>query len=184
MLALFLHALLCVVFLSSDSLAHSAGGIEASRADDWVAPVAGATQSDVLQSFIPPQLPWSSAHRGIDLRAATGQVLAPAAGEVTFVGNVVDRPVITIRHSNGLLSSFEPVESEHRVGDVLEQGDEVGAISDAVSHCASPCIHWGVREPDAWHIGSSVRDLYIDPAFLLGWTEPSVLWPIDTNPTF
>lgn len=96
MLALFLHALLCVVFLSSDSLAHSAGGIEASRADDWVAPVAGATQSDVLQSFIPPQLPWSSAHRGIDLRAATGQVLAPAAGEVTFVGNVVDRPVITI----------------------------------------------------------------------------------------
>ena len=154
-----------------------------SGSDTWVPPLSGATQSDIVQPFIAPQQPWSAAHRGVDLLADnTSEVIAPAPGEVTFVGTVVDRPVVTIRHSDGLLSSFEPVESDLQVGQTVSQGHSIGNISADKNHCDSACLHWGVRKPDAWLVGSTVRDLYLDPAFLLGWTEPSVLWPIHSDP--
>lgn len=150
--------------------------------DAWIAPVQGATEADLLATFIPPEMPWSAAHRGIDIAAQALDIVAPADGEVTFVGVVVDRPVVSIRHPNGLLSSFEPVESELMVGDTVTQGQVLGTLAAAVSHCDSQCVHWGVRKPDAWQVGSTTRDLYIDPAFLLGWSEPSILWPIHSDP--
>ena len=152
------------------------------HSDIWAPPVADADQSDVLAAFIPPDMPWSAAHRGIDLAAPSTEVLAPGSGEVTFVGVVVDRQVISIRHNNGLISSLEPVESTLNVGDVVSQGQVIGKLSAGSSHCDTQCVHWGVRKPDAWHIGSTQRDLYIDPAFLLGWNEPSVLWPVHSDP--
>ncbi len=150
----------------------------------WVPPVPRADPADVLQPFVAPEMPWSAAHRGIDIQATTDEVIAPADGEVVFVGQVVDRPVLTLRHGNGLLSSFEPIESELKVGSTISQGDLVGTISTDTAHCETRCMHWGVRVPDGWHIGSTVRDLYIDPGFLLGWTEPSVLWPVYSDPKY
>lgn len=149
---------------------------------DWRPPVEHATAADVLKAFHRPDQPWSAAHRGIDLRAGPADVVAPNGGVVKFVGVVVDRPVLTIEHPNGLLSSFEPVESELTVGASVATGELLGTISPDVAHCAIQCVHWGVRIPNAWQIGTTVRDLYIDPAFLLGWTEPSVLWPIYSEP--
>lgn len=177
-----LHALIFGLWWSPDAAASPNEMTMTSMSDRWVPPIVDASEGDIVKSFIPPQMPWSAAHRGIDIRAPTAQVVAPAAGEVTFVGTVVDRPVLTIRHPNGLLSSFEPVESDLEVGDTVSQGQPVGEISDGTSHCDLRCVHWGVRKPDAWRIGSTTRDLYIDPAFILGWTEPSVLWPLQTDP--
>lgn len=150
---------------------------------EWNPPIRNATEADIVQMFIPPNMPWSSAHRGIDIRASDGDVLAPNDGEVTFVGTVVDRPVISIQHSNGLITSLEPVESELEVGDKVAAGQTIGAISNNASHCDAQCLHWGLRMPDAWQIGSTFRDLYIDPAFVLGWTKPSILWPVHSDPT-
>lgn len=184
LLAVIFKTLLAVLILYPIPAASATNvTIHASQHSDiWAPPVAGADQSDVLAAFIPPAMPWSAAHRGIDLAAPSTEVLAPGRGEVTFVGVVVDRQVISIRHNNGLISSLEPVESNLNVGDAVSQGEVIGKVSAESSHCDTPCVHWGVRKPDAWHIGSTQRDLYIDPAFLLGWTEPSILWPVHSDP--
>jgi len=181
---LFVHAMLFALFWNPIPQAHAADvGVRPSNdITDWRPPVASARPGDLLRPFVAPQMPWSAAHRGIDIRASTAEVIAPAAGEVTFIGQVVDRGVVTIRHPNGLLSSFEPVESDLEVGAVVAPGDPIGMITADASHCEVLCVHWGVRVPDGWHIGSSVRDLYIDPGFLLGWTEPSILWPVHSDP--
>ena len=179
---LLLNAMVLLAWWVSGAVASDVAPASASMTDRWVPPIVDASQADIVNDFIPPQMPWLAAHRGLDLRSAAPQVVAPAAGEVTFVGMVVDRQVLTIRHANGLLSSFEPVESELQVGDTVSQGQQLGELSEGVSHCEVQCVHWGVRKPDAWRIGSTTRDLYIDPAFLLGWTEPSILWPIHSEP--
>ena len=183
-LVLFIHTVLFALFWNPIPQAH-ASGISATlppETTNWRPPLPGAGLANLLEPFVPPSMPWSAAHRGIDIRASSTQVVTPAAGEVTFVGLVVDRPVVTIRHSNGLLSSFEPVESDLAVGTVVAAGDPVGTIAEGADHCEVRCVHWGVRVPDGWQIGSSVRDLYIDPGFLLGWTEPSILWPVHSDP--
>lgn len=148
---------------------------------DWVPPIPGATPGDVLRPFDNPSKPWASGHRGIDL-AGGPQVVAPAAGTVKFVGQVVDRPVLTIEHADGTLSSFEPVISELEVGDAVSVGQTIGSVDPDVAHCETSCVHWGVRIPNGWHIDGAIRDLYIDPQLLLGWNKPSVLWPVHSDP--
>ncbi|WP_246263083.1 peptidoglycan DD-metalloendopeptidase family protein [Arthrobacter mobilis] len=77
----------------------------------------------VLGAFRPPAEPWLSGHRGVDLAATPGAaVAAPAAGTVSFAGWVVDRPVVTIDHGNGLRSSFEPVAAGLKKGDAVARG--------------------------------------------------------------
>ena len=180
--AMLLQAMVLLAWWSPGTAASDVALTSASSTEPWLPPIVDANEADIVNGFIPPQMPWSAAHRGLDLQADIEQIIAPAAGEVTFVGTVVDRPVLTIRHANGLLSSFEPVDSDLQVGDSVSQGQQLGELSEGVSHCEVQCVHWGVRKPDAWRIGSTTRDLYIDPAFLLGWTEPSILWPIHTDP--
>ncbi|WP_445154839.1 M23 family metallopeptidase [Arthrobacter sp. Hor0625] len=122
----------------------------------------------VLRAFDPPARPWLSGHRGVDLAAATAgvPVTAPAAGTVSFAGFVVDRPVITIDHGNGLRSSFEPVASTLRSGAAVARGAELGRV--LLGHCGTaPCLHWGVRRD---------RD-YLNPLGFLIDLRPSVLLP-------
>lgn len=182
---LILQALVIAVFFNPMPMANATViHADASHvADHWIPPIEAATEIDVLNAFVPPEMPWSSAHRGLDIRAAEAQVLAPEGGEVSFVGVVVDRPVITIEHPDGLISSFEPVDSELAVGDTVAAGQTIGRLPAETSHCDVQCVHWGVRKPDAWQVGATVRDLYIDPAFLLGWSDPSILWPVHSDPS-
>ena len=180
--AWFVVVILLALGLPSNHNAHVPISMTVSSSDTWRPPLPDATETDVVRPFVAPERPWSAAHRGVDLRTGSTEVVAPAPGEVTFIGTVVDRPVVTIRHSDGLFSSFEPVTSDLQVGQIVSQGDPIGDISAENNHCGSACLHWGVRKPDAWQIGSTVRDLYLDPAFLLGWTEPSVLWPLHSEP--
>jgi murein DD-endopeptidase MepM/ murein hydrolase activator NlpD len=122
----------------------------------------------VLRAFEPPPKPWLSGHRGVDLAAASfgAPVTAPASGTVSFVGVVVDRPVITLDHGNGLKSSFEPVQSELVKGAYVAEGGSLGTVLPG--HCAtSPCVHWGVRRGED----------YVNPLAFVMDLRPSVLLP-------
>jgi len=126
----------------------------AAPARGWAWPL--APKPAVLRGFDPPDRPWLSGHRGVDLRAGAGAVVsAPAPGRVSFAGVVVDRPVLTIDHGDGLRSSFEPVETSLRAGDPVAAGSPVGAVAAAQSappgHCGgTPCLHWGVRSGEEY----------------------------------
>lgn len=122
-----------------------------------------------------PAHDWLPGHRGIDLTALVGgAVTAPASGEVTFAGVVVSRPVVSLRHAGGFISSFEPVDATVRVGDVVDVGDPLGTVSTVASHCSpATCVHWGLRREGRYvnpldHLSSfgPVRLLPLD-----GWTE-------------
>lgn len=134
---------------------------------DWAWPL--APRPGVLRAFDPPDKPWMSGHRGVDLEAAHdgAPVTSPASGTVSFVGVVVDRPVITIDHGNGLRSSFEPVQSTLTTGDAVAKGQAIGTV--LAGHCgALPCVHWGVRRGED----------YLNPlAFVLD-LRPSILLPL------
>jgi hypothetical protein len=135
-----------------------------------------ASRPGVIRPFDPPERPWLSGHRGVDLRATLGQeVRAPADGTVSFVGRVVDRDVVTIDHGHGLLSSFEPVESDLPRGAVVSAGQVVGRLAPTPMHCPGGCLHWGVRNAGG---GTGDRGTdYVDPLRLVADTRPSVLLP-------
>jgi murein DD-endopeptidase MepM/ murein hydrolase activator NlpD len=96
-------------------------------------------------------------------------VVAPAAGVVTFEGVVAGRPVISIDHGRGLVSSLEPVSAAVQRGHRLRAGEVLGVVSDRPGHCGSrTCVHWGVR--------SGGR--YINPLSLVpGAFGPIILLP-------
>lgn len=120
----------------------------------------------VLRPFIAPATRYSPGHRGIDVAAPIGtDVLSPASGVVHYSGVVVDRPVISIRHGDGLISSFEPVESELTEGSVVDAGSVIGTVM--AGHCTAPCVHFGVRR----------HGEYVSPLNYLGGIPPSVLLP-------
>jgi murein DD-endopeptidase MepM/ murein hydrolase activator NlpD len=147
--------------------ASAAAGAAQVAAPSWQWPLAPRPQ--VLRHFDPPPKPWFSGHRGVDLGAAAdgGRVASPAAGTVSFVGVVVDRPVITIDHGNGLRSSFEPVESSLAAGAPVAAGQLIGTILPG--HCpAASCVHWGVRRGED----------YVDPLQFVMDLRPSILLPL------
>ena len=143
----------------------AAGG--AGAAPSWRWPL--APRPPVLRSFDPPPKPWLSGHRGVDLGAGGdgAPVTSPTGGTVSFVGVVVDRPVITIDHGGGLRSSFEPVDSVLVAGSVVAAGQVVGTVR--TGHCpGTTCVHWGVRDGDG----------YVDPLQFVMDLRPSVLLPL------
>lgn len=150
--------------ISSGRGSPRAGPVPASA---WTWPL--SPRPAVLRAFDPPAKPWLSGHRGVDLEAAFdgAPLKSPAAGTVSFVGTVVDRPVITIDHGNGLRSSFEPVASSLRAGSAVAEGDVLGQVQ--TGHCgpAPPCLHWGVRRGED----------YVNPLAFVMDLRPSVLLP-------
>lgn len=132
----------------------------------WAWPVGGPR--DLLAPFDRPASPWAAGHRGVDLRAGRGTaVRSPAAGVVAFVGVVVDRPVVTVDHGAGRVSSFEPARAGVVVGEAVSRGQEIARVAVG-GHCSGACLHWGVR----------VEGEYIDPLSLLMDRRPSVLLPL------
>jgi murein DD-endopeptidase MepM/ murein hydrolase activator NlpD len=137
-------------------------------ADDgarYVMPLAG----EVVTRFDAPDVPWGAGHRGVDIAGAVGSVVhAAAGGVVAFVGVVVDRPVISIDHPDGIRTTYEPVTATVEVGDAVVQGQAIGTLVAEGSHCvAAACLHWGAR----------VAEDYIDPLSLL--SDPVIrLYPV------
>ncbi|MBB5843841.1 hypothetical protein HD599_002164 [Conyzicola lurida] len=135
----------------------------APTAGSWSWPV--AAPHPVVREFIAPETRYSAGHRGLDIGTESPTVTAPADGVVHFSGVVVDRPVLSIRHSDGALSSYEPVSSPLAAGDGVVRGAEIGILQPG--HCSSLCLHFGVR----------VDGEYVSPLLYLGGMERSVLLP-------
>ena len=130
-------------------------------------PVDGA----VLRTFVAPAHEYGPGHRGVDLVAVAGDVVrSPAAGTVTFAGQVAGRGVVVVEHAGGTLTSLEPVAAGLPRGTRVEQGGAVAVVAAAPPHtgCARSCVHWGVR----------VGGRYVDPEWWLGRTRPVRLLPL------
>lgn len=127
---------------------------------------------DPLRGFEPPEHDYGSGHRGIDIALSPGsRVLAPADGVVHFAAWLVNRPVLSIRHENGLLSSFEPVRSLLPSGSAVSVGQHIGnhdAGDETFSHCFAHCVHFGIR----------LDGEYLNPLVFFQLEQLSVLYPL------
>lgn len=149
--------------------ASPAAGAAHSPASGWSWPIEPPRM--VVGPYVAPATPYGAGHRGIDLRSSAGAaVYAPADGVVYFAGVVVDRPVLSLRHSGGLMSSFEPVDSTLVPGAIVHRGDRIGTLLPG--HCTSPCLHFGVR----------LYGQYVSPLKYLGGIPRSVLLPTQPLP--
>ncbi|RIJ51801.1 M23 family peptidase [Clavibacter lycopersici] len=124
----------------------------------------------VTRPFEAPATPYGPGHRGIDIAVEPGaEVRAPADGTVSFAGVVVDRPVVSVQHADGFVSSVEPVVPLVAAGDHVVAGQVIGTLAAEPRH-----------EPDGGlHLGARLHGAYVDPALLLAALRHAVLLPLD-----
>ena len=154
-----------IVFAPRASLAFASESplSESTREQLWLWP--GRSPS-LVRTYEQPPTPYDAGHRGIDTAVSGTEIIAPDAGTVAFRGVVVDRPLITIDHGGGLVSTLEPVSSDLSAGDHVARGETVGTLAT------------GGHTPDgALHLGARLHGEYINPLALLGAVEHPVLLP-------
>jgi murein DD-endopeptidase MepM/ murein hydrolase activator NlpD len=143
-----------------------AAPVTAATAGSWVWPTGTRV---VLRPFVRPAHDYGPGHRGLDVPAPEGTpASAPADGIVAFAGIVAGRPLVTIDHGGGLVSTLDSVVPEVAVGDVVVRGQRigvVGTVSVAAGHCGpTACLHLGAR----------LDGEYVDPLPFL--SRPA--WPV------
>ena len=118
---------------------------------------------EVVRAFDPPAQRWGRGHRGVDLAARVGaQVLAAAAGRVSYAGTLAGRGVVVVDHGR-VRTTYEPVRRAVSVGDRVLPGQLIGTL-EAGSHCAGrSCLHWGLLEGET----------YLDPLTLVAAGGPA-----------
>ncbi|WP_246818073.1 M23 family metallopeptidase [Corynebacterium sp. HMSC22B11] len=127
-----------------------------------------AAEALVTRPLDIPEKDWLPGHRVVDLRAApAADVLASLGGRVSFVGTVAGTPVVTIRHRDGVHTTYEPVHAEVSKGESVSRGQRIGRLANAA------LLGDSARKPDglswgAWLKGTDGRKLYLDPFGLLG----------------
>lgn len=161
-----LGALMVVVLLLSGSSSAPAAALDdRSEWPTWEWPLQTGRAVDV--PYRAPAHEYGAGHRGIDIPAALGvAVYAPADGVVAFRGRVVDRALLTIEHSDGLVTTFEPLLSDLNAGDDVSAGQEIGVV-DIGGHASPGSLHLGVRSNGA----------YINPLLLFGEVPRAILLP-------
>jgi murein DD-endopeptidase MepM/ murein hydrolase activator NlpD len=121
----------------------------ASAAGSWSWPVTGA----VIRGYDPPDSPYGSGHRGIDIAASVGTtVVAAAPGVVSFAGPV----------GGQLFVSILSLAQVHK-GDQVARGSTLGRSGPGHTGVTPAHLHFGVR----------VDGAYADPMAFLG--PPSVV---------
>ncbi len=127
------------------------------RTGRWTAPV-GAI--DPVTRFDPPPLPWLPGHRGVDLASSTGHpVTAAGPGTVVFAGELAGRGVVSIDHTGGLRTTYEPLTPAVDRGDTVAAGQTIGHLEPGHASCPSAaCLHLGLKRGPA----------YLDPLLLFG----------------
>jgi murein DD-endopeptidase MepM/ murein hydrolase activator NlpD len=137
-----------LVLMMLPAPAHAAG--------TWVWPVVGP----VIVGYDPPDDPYGSGHRGIDIAAPVGTpVRAVDAGIVTFAGTVGGQLFVTVDHGGGLASTYSWLaEVRVRKNDVVARG-QVIALS-GTGHPGSSAPHL--------HLGAKLDGSYADPMDYLG----------------
>jgi murein DD-endopeptidase MepM/ murein hydrolase activator NlpD len=136
------------------------------RGEGWSWPFDGGVR--VVSPFLAPPHAYGAGHRGIDLLPLGGGtgIRAPAEGVIAFVGTVVDRPLLTIDHGNGLITTLEPVRSELAAGTSVRGGDPIGTLATG-GHAPAGQLHFGVR----------LNGEYINPLLMLGSMPRAILLP-------
>lgn len=121
----------------------------------------------VVRGFAPPAHDWLPGSRGVDLAARSGEaVLAAGAGRVGFAGAIGGVGVVTVRHPDGLETTYEPVRALVRAGAAVAAGAVVGTVLARGGHCLPAiCLHWGLRRADD----------YLDPLSLVRATRVRLL---------
>lgn len=138
-----------------NSNASNSGAARQCRAR-MVLPVADA---HISKAFDRPSMRWATGHRGVDITAGTGTALiAPDDGVIAFNGTVAGKDVISIKHADGLTSTFEPAHSDLETGDPVFRGQPFGVADGLSDHCLDFCVHWGVMD---------ASDDYLDPSTLI-----------------
>lgn len=133
-------------------------------------PLAFQSPEDTINHYIAPMTEYGEGHRGIDLATQIGEtVLSPADGEISFVGKVGYRNVISVRFGNSLTASLEPVCSAMGAGTFVLMGEEIGLVCEPdpeyLWHCPETCLHFGTRSEAG----------YFSPLALIGGLGPSRL---------
>jgi hypothetical protein len=107
----------------------------------------------ITDPFRAPAQRFGPGNRGIDYAVPPlSPVRAAADGVVIFAGPVAGTLHVTIRHPDGLRSSYSFLASVTvTVGQPVRAGDEIGRTTEV--------FHFGVRDP---------TDTYLDPALLFG----------------
>jgi murein DD-endopeptidase MepM/ murein hydrolase activator NlpD len=137
--------------------------LAAPTAGTWDWPVVGP----VIRGFDPPEDPYGSGHRGIDIAAALSTpIRAPEAGVVSFAGKVGGALYVTIDHGGGLQSTYSWLSAiAVRKGDVVARGATIGATGPGHPNTSPPHLHLGVRldgsyvDPLAFLAAAPVADL-------------------------
>lgn len=129
---------------------------------EWAWPVSGL----ISRAYLQPAHAYASGHRGLDILVDSTTVRSPDAGTVLFAGTVVDRPLLTIDHGDGLVSTMEPVSTSLVLGSVVAQGDVVGELATG-GHARAGELHLGARRDGE----------YVNPLLLLGEIPRAVLLP-------
>ena len=140
-----------------------AGVAPAPAAGLWTWPVAGP----ILRAFDPPDNPYGSGHRGIDIGTAVGTAItAPATGVVSFAGKVGGQLFLTIAHGGALQSTASWLTDVlvHK-GDAVTQGQVVAHTGWGHAADPSPHLHFSVR----------LAGVYVDPLDYLAPIDVSAL---------
>ena len=129
------------------------GAGPATAAGQAVLPLAGP----VVRGFDPPDQPWLSGHRGVDLLGAVGTgVVAAMAGRVVFAGTVAGRGVVVVSHGD-LRTTYLPVRPLVSVGTSVATGQVIGRLLPGHACPGGSCLHWGLKRGEQ----------YLDPLSLL-----------------
>jgi murein DD-endopeptidase MepM/ murein hydrolase activator NlpD len=116
-------------------------------------------EGPVIRGFDPPETPYGSGHRGIDIAAPLGTTVRAAHdGVVAFAGRIGGAWYVSIDHPDGVRTTYSWM-GEVRAG----RGDAVGR-EDAIGATGSG--HPGGERPHL-HFGARIGDRYIDPMLLL-----------------
>lgn len=147
-----MRRVLCLIAL----LATVAAPPPARASGTWMWPV----QGPVIRGFDPPDSPYGSGHRGIDIATAFGTpVVAPAAGTVSFAGKVGGRLFLTVQHGGGLASTYSWVSALLvRKNEVVQAGQTIALSGEGHPGSLTPHLHFAVK----------LSGEYVDPLDYLG----------------
>ena len=142
----------------------------APAAADPTPPVTYAPPVDapISDPFRPPPNPYGPGNRGLEYATAFGAPVGAAAdGTVTFAGVVAGKRWVTIRHADGVRTTYGPlIEVAVSAGDTVTRGQTIGTAAGALTFTAR------------------VGEAYVDPASLFDGGPPRVrLIPEPVAPT-
>ena len=126
----------------------------------WVPPVPLTS----IQAGFSPAPAYGSGHRGVDLRAAPGTVVrAVADATVGLARPVAGKPVIVLIVDDPSLGrirvTYEPVNPQVEVGDLVVAGQPIGTLAATGGHCG--------RTPHCLHLGLKRDGKYLNPTPLI-----------------